>query len=164
MVGGIVFIRIADQQPVPAVMESVRSLPRRLDLFGFIVFAGASVMLLLALEWGGITYPWGSSVIIGLFCGSCLSSFIFLGWSWKRGDEALIPMNLLKQRVIIACCLLTLFMMGAALTASYWLPVYFQTVRGDSPTASGVNMLPTILASVSFGILGGILSLLSYAP
>lgn len=158
VLGGILFIKIADQQPVPPVAQAVRELPKRLDLIGFFMFAGASTMLMLALQWGGTTYAWSSAVTIGLFCGSAASLMAYVAWSWNRGDEFLIPPVLLKQRVVIACFFLTLFMIGSALMLSYWLPVYFQAVRGQSPISSGVSMLPNILASVVFSIVGGILS------
>ncbi|CVK85143.1 hypothetical protein FPRO06_07674 [Fusarium proliferatum] len=157
VLGGILFIKIADQQPVPPVAQAVRELPKRLDLIGFFMFAGASTMLMLALQWGGTTYAWSSAVTIGLFCGSAASLTAYVAWSWNRGDESLIPPVLLKQRVVIACFFLTLFMIGSALMLSYWLPVYFQAVRGQSPIGSGVSMLPNILASVVFSIVGGIL-------
>ncbi|PNP57340.1 hypothetical protein FNYG_15223 [Fusarium nygamai] len=121
------------------------------------MFAGASTMLMLALQWGGTTYAWGSAVTIGLFCGSAASLTAYVAWSWNRGDESLIPPVLLKQRVVIACFFLTLFMIGSALMLSYWLPVYFQAVLGQSPIGSGVSMLPNILASVVFSIAGGII-------
>ncbi|KAG4255615.1 hypothetical protein LB506_005868 [Fusarium annulatum] len=157
VLGGILFIKIADQQPVPPVAQAVRELPKRLDLIGFVMFAGASTMLMLALQWGGTIYAWSSAVTIGLFCGSAASLTAYVAWSWNRGDESLIPPVLLKQRVVIACFFLTLFMIGSALMLSYWLPVYFQAVRGQSPIGSGVSMLPNILASVVFSIVGGIL-------
>ncbi|RBA14580.1 major facilitator superfamily transporter [Fusarium proliferatum] len=157
VLGGILFIKIADQQPVPPFAQAVRELPKRLDLIGFFMFAGASTMLMLALQWGGTTYAWSSAVTIGLFCGSAASLMAYVAWSWNRGDESLIPPVLLKQRVVIACFFLTLFMIGSALMLSYWLPVYFQAVRGQSPISSGVSMLPNILASVVFSIVGGIL-------
>ncbi|KLP01235.1 Uncharacterized protein LW94_7919 [Fusarium fujikuroi] len=161
VLGGILFIKIADQQPVPPVAQAVRELPKRLDLIGFAMFAGASTMLMLALQWGGTTYAWSSAVTIGLFCGSAASLTAYVAWSWNRGDESLIPPVLLKQRVVIACFFLTLFMIGSALMLSYWLPVYFQAVRGQNPIGSGVSMLPNILASVVFSIVGGIMSLCS---
>ncbi|KAF5672710.1 major facilitator superfamily transporter [Fusarium denticulatum] len=157
VLGGILFIKIADQQPVPPVAQAVRELPKRLDLVGFVMFAGASTMLMLALQWGGTTYAWSSAVTIGLFCGSAASLTAYVAWSWNRGDESLIPPVLLKQRVVIACFFLTLFMIGSALMLSYWLPVYFQAVLGQSPVGSGVSMLPNILASVVFSIVGGIM-------
>ncbi|SCN92067.1 related to transporter (major facilitator superfamily) [Fusarium fujikuroi] len=157
VLGGILFIKIADQQPVPPVAQAVRELPKRLDLIGFAMFAGASTMLMLALQWGGTTYAWSSAVTIGLFCGSAASLTAYVAWSWNRGDESLIPPVLLKQRVVIACFFLTLFMIGSALMLSYWLPVYFQAVRGQNPIGSGVSMLPNILASVVFSIVGGIM-------
>ncbi|KAF5587249.1 major facilitator superfamily transporter [Fusarium pseudocircinatum] len=157
VLGGILFIKIADQQPVPPVAQALRELPKRLDLVGFVMFAGASTMLMLALQWGGTTYPWSSAVTIGLFCGSAASLTAYVAWSWNRGDESLIPPVLLKQQVVIACFFLTLFMIGSALMLSYWLPVYFQAVLGQSPIGSGVSMLPNILASVVFSIVGGII-------
>ncbi|KAF5590109.1 major facilitator superfamily transporter [Fusarium subglutinans] len=134
-----------------------RKVPKRLDLIGFVMFAGASTMLMLALQWGGTAYPWSSAVTIGLFCGSAASLTAYVAWSWNRGDESLIPPVLLKQQVVIACFFLTLFMIGSALMLSYWLPVYFQAVLGQSPIGSGVSMLPNILASVVFSIVGGII-------
>ncbi|KAF5664266.1 major facilitator superfamily transporter [Fusarium heterosporum] len=157
VLGGILFIKIADQQPVPPPAQAVRELPKRLDLVGFVLFAGASTMLMLALQWGGVTYAWKSAEIIGLFCGSGASLLAYVGWSWNRGGDSLIPPVLLKQQVVIACFFLTLFMMGSALMLSYWLPVYFQAVRGQSPIGSGVSMLPNILASVVFSVVGGIM-------
>lgn len=38
--------------------------------------------------------------------------------------------------------------MGNVYTASYWVPVYFQGVKGSSPTMAGVYMLPMIIAHV----------------
>lgn len=34
----------------------------------------------------------------------------------------------------------------------YFLPVYFQAVLGSSPTRSGVQLLPTVIAMILFAI------------
>lgn len=158
VLGGILFTRIADQQPVPPVSQAVLQIPKKLDLIGWALFGGASVMLMLALQWGGNDYAWDSATVIGLFCGSGVSYIVYAGWSRKRGDEALIPPLMLKMRVVLACAAVTFFMMGSGLTLSYWLPLYFQSVRGASPLDSGVSMLPNILAALVFSIIGGIMS------
>jgi len=50
--------------------ETVKERIKRLDLPGVAVFVPAIFMILLALQWGGITYAWSSSRTIGLFvCG-----------------------------------------------------------------------------------------------
>ncbi|KAL9065886.1 MAG: hypothetical protein Q9161_007939 [Pseudevernia consocians] len=75
-------------------MSVVRSLHSDLDLVGFSIFAPALIMLLLALQWGGTTFAWNSSQIIGLFCGAgqqggllhtgnSLCCGLVVGWEWS---------------------------------------------------------------------------------
>jgi hypothetical protein len=45
--------------------------------------------------------------------------------------------------------------MSCLVTASNWLPTYFQAVRGDGPTLSGVHVLPSILSQLLFVIVVG---------
>jgi MFS family permease len=39
--------------------------------------------------------------------------------------------------------------------ANYYLPIYFQAVKGATPTMSGVYMLPSILAQLFTAVLAG---------
>lgn len=51
----------------------------------------------------------------------------------------------------VAASMATTFCNGAAFYATlYYLPQYFQVVRGDSPIRSGVNMLPLTFVQVFF--------------
>ena len=57
-VGGVVavmlvFIRIPDQNVKDKPSVVIRQLHKKLDLVGFVLFAPAVIMLLLALQWGG---------------------------------------------------------------------------------------------------------------
>lgn len=74
---------------------------KRLDILGAALFLGAICCLILALQWGGQTKPWKSSQIIGLFVGSGLLSTLFGFVQWKRGDDAVIPFRILRQRSIL---------------------------------------------------------------
>ena len=52
--------------------RALRQLPRhdrphRLDVFGVSLMVSAAISLLLALDWGGVHYPWTSWQIVGLF-------------------------------------------------------------------------------------------------
>jgi hypothetical protein len=137
------------------------SLLDTLDSIGFLLFAPTAIMFLLALEWGGTKYSWSSGTVIGLFCGSAGMLLVFFAWEYKRGDTAMIPLSMLKIR-IVWCSSLTQFFMGAnLLTTSYYIAVYFQTVRGVSPMTSGVDLLPSILSQMSAAVLSGVLGMLS---
>nr|EAQ70704.1 hypothetical protein MGCH7_ch7g111 [Pyricularia oryzae 70-15] len=104
-------------------------LTRRFDIVGFMLIGGGSVMLLLALEFGGKTQPWDSSVTIGLLCGAAGAFVVFCLWMHRLGDEALIPRSLISQ----------------------------QSVKGATPVMSGVYTLPTVLGQLVFSVLSGLI-------
>jgi len=114
-------------------------------------------MLLFALQWGGIKYAWGSATIIGLFCGSAGNFAVFLAWEYKKGDDAMIPFSMIKIRIVWCSCFIMLFFFGTQIITSYYLALYFQAVRGVTPTLSGVYLLPTILSQMLLAIISGVL-------
>ena len=132
----------------------------RLDLPGFALFAPAIAMLLLALEWGGATYPWNSATIIGLFCGAGVTFCLFLGWEYHRKETAMIPLSLFRNRVISCAALCTATSQGGVYMIFYYLPTWFQVVKDLSPTASGVHILPSLgsmaLSTAVAGFLGAL--------
>ncbi|KAK9312057.1 major facilitator superfamily domain-containing protein [Lipomyces starkeyi] len=129
----------------------------KLDLIGFLLFAPAAILFILALEWGGTRYAWKSATIIGLFCGSFGTLLVFVAWQHRMGDKAMIPLTIIKRRVIWSSCIHFAFFMGAMLTATYYLPLYFQAVRNASPLMSGVDLLPSIISTALFSIVAGAL-------
>ncbi|TGO26054.1 hypothetical protein BPAE_0067g00260 [Botrytis paeoniae] len=128
---------------------------QHLDLLGFFLFAPAAIQFLLALELGGTTHPWSSSHIIGLFVGSFFNFLLFLYREYRAGDEAMIPLSLVRNTVVWTCCCTNFLFMAGMLTLSYYLPIYFQGVRGVQPTMSGVYTLPGILSQMLFAIVSG---------
>ncbi|OAQ71903.1 MFS transporter [Purpureocillium lilacinum] len=157
VLGGTVFVTIADQTALRPARDVMPTLYRSLDLVGFLLLSPSSIMLLLALQWGGNTHAWSSATIIGLFCGAGVLFLVFVTWEGRKGADALIPTPVVRNRVVVAACVVAMSIMGTTILASYWMPIYFQTVRGKSPLTSGVNMLPNIIPSVVFGILTGFL-------
>src|SRR3981189_1597991 len=75
---------------------------KEFDLYGTIVFIPAIICLLLALQWGGTQYPWGSGRIIALFVvfGVLIAIFIVIQ-VWKQ-DSATIPPSIMKKRSMAA--------------------------------------------------------------
>ena len=134
---------------------TLRTIVEKLDLLGFAIFAPAAIQFLLALEWGGTSYPWDSATVIGLFCGAAGMFCLFLEVEYRKGDAAMIPLHMVRQR-IVWCSNLVMFFSFTSVV-SYYLPIYFQTARNATPTMSGVYLLPTILSQIMSAITAGYL-------
>ncbi|CBF83093.1 hypothetical protein AN3254.2 [Aspergillus nidulans FGSC A4] len=145
----------------PAATENARPLQKlkKLDGIGFILFAGAVTMLLLALQLGGTSaqYAWDSSQIIGMFAGCGATMAVFVAWQVHLQDSALIPPRLFVNRNAPLIFASAVFSNGPFQCIVYWLPIWFQAVLEVSPTASGVRYLPTVIADVVTSIFGSAL-------
>lgn len=127
----------------------------KLDLFGAALFASAIVMFLLALQWGGQTYPWKSATVIGLFVGAFGMLSVFLAWEHRRGSTAMVPLTMLGKRVVYSSCLVQFFQVANLMVTTYYLAIWFQVVKGATPTLSGVYLLPSIFSQMIFAIVSG---------
>lgn len=116
-------------------------------------------MILLALQFGsGNTFAWNSATIIGLLVGGVIMAIIFIFWERRMGERAMLPGPLIKQRIVWTSCMYGMCNLCCMITASNFLPTYFQAVKGDSPTMSGVHVLPSILSQLFCVISSGALS------
>ncbi|KAM5345318.1 hypothetical protein ACJ41O_011180 [Fusarium nematophilum] len=153
----ILLVEVPDRR-VRTNHTPLQILTSKLDLTGFILFAPCTVMFLLALQWGGINYPWDSATVIGLFCGGGVLLVIFLFWEHRVGAGAMIPLPIVRKRQIWTACLTQLFLFTTMILASYYMPIYFQSIKEASPFESGVDMLPSILSQLASAILSGVLA------
>ena len=152
-------VRIPNLIDTTQVKSTVLITLEKLDLFGFALFAPAAIQLLLALQWGGSRYIWRSATIIGLFCGAAGTFCLFLAWEYRRGDSAMVPYSVVRRKVVASSCMVILLYMGSTLINSYYLPIYFQSVRNATPTMSGVYILPGIISQIIFASISGILGM-----
>jgi hypothetical protein len=115
-------------------------------------------MIELALSWGGSDYAWNSSTVIGLFCGGGISLIVFMAWEHRVGDGAMIPASVVRRREVWSASLYLGFFSGTLLCFSYYMPIYFQAVKGVPALMSGVYMLSGILPQLVMAIMSGVLS------
>lgn len=148
-----------------------RSLPWRnkiqhMDLGGAATLIAAVCCLLLALQWGGNIYPWSSSRIVGLFIGFGGLMIVFCIFQWRLKEKATVPPRYLRQRsVLMGCCYTFLISVANyavsgvnplydcssfvnAFKAGYYLPFYFQAVKGVSATKSGIDFIALAIPEV----------------
>ncbi|OCT48294.1 putative HC-toxin efflux carrier TOXA [Cladophialophora carrionii] len=130
---------------------------RQLDPIGTAVFLPAIVCLLLALQWGGTTYDWSDARIIVLLI---LSGVLFLTFMYLQHlfqEHATVPPRILKYRAVSAGVSYAFFAGGGMMALIYFLPIWFQAIKGASAVHSGIMNLPAVLgitvASMAAGIL-----------
>ncbi|KAK4867164.1 hypothetical protein LT330_000674 [Penicillium expansum] len=104
-IGGVVLALLAtldipDRIAKPNLQTLLRTIVTTLDILGFLIFAPAAIMFFLALQYGGNQYPWGSSTVIGLLIGAEVTFLVLLSWEYYRGDDAMIPLSMLRKRII----------------------------------------------------------------
>ncbi|KAK0707081.1 major facilitator superfamily domain-containing protein [Lasiosphaeria miniovina] len=127
----------------------------QMDPVGTTLALGAIIAYIIAMQYGGQTEPWNSSKVIGLLVGFVVISAVFVGWEIYAGERAMMPPRLVRQRVVWFNGIWAFLLIGAYFATVYYLPVYFQSIDGISPTASGVRSLPLILTtSVAIILLG----------
>ena len=137
------------------------------DILGAVLLICAIVCLLLALQWGGTTYAWHDSKIYGLFIGFGLIVSLFAYVQLRRGDKATIPPKIfLGQRTMFVSSVFAALFTMAIYTHLYYLPFYFQAVKGTTAESSGIRIIPYLVSQTLSSIVtgGAIMVIGSYAP
>ncbi|TVY08988.1 MDR family MFS transporter [Paenibacillus cremeus] len=137
--------------------ESVRHAKQRIDWAGAITLVGAVVCLMFALELGGHTYDWDSSVIIGLFAGFAVLFAAFL-FAETKAAEPIISFDMFRKRLFAASNLIGIFSGAAFIVATVYIPLFLQGVQGGTATNSGLLLLPMMLGTTVSAQLGGFLT------
>lgn len=129
---------------------------QQLDPIGNLAFFPGIICLILALQWGGTKYAWGNGRIIALFviCGVFVS--IFIGIQIWKGEAATVPPRIAKQRSIAASLWFGFWNGASMMVVIYYLPIWFQAIKGVDAINSGLMLLPTILSVVVSSMSSGI--------
>jgi EmrB/QacA subfamily drug resistance transporter len=136
---------------LPSVSERRR---RAIDYAGSLLLALGLGALILMTTLGGTTYGWGSAPIIGMGVVGVLALFALASVE-RRAAEPILPPALFRNRVFVVCSAVGLIVGFALFGALTYLPLFQQIVRGLSPTASGLQLLPVMGGLLVTSILSG---------
>ncbi|MCJ1411311.1 hypothetical protein MMC19_005399 [Ptychographa xylographoides] len=151
----IIFFTFKVPKAVKPAPASLREKLLQMDLVGTFTIMAAVVCFLLALQWGGVTKSWKDSSVIGTLVGFVLLLVAFALNEYLMGERALLQGRLLKKRIVLVACLYVIFLAGSFFAFLYYLPVYFQSISGVSPSESGIRNLPLILSISLFTVISG---------
>jgi EmrB/QacA subfamily drug resistance transporter len=127
---------------------------RAVDYIGTVLLAVALSSLVLATTLGGTSYDWGSPFIVGLgvLCVAATAAFLY---AERRAREPVLPPSLFGNRVFAVTSAVGLVVGFALFGALTFLPLFQQVVRGDTPTESGLQLLPVMGGLLFTSILSG---------
>lgn len=119
----------------------------KIDYLGAFLMVLSFVPLLMALSWGGHTYPWLSAPIIGLFAFGFAALAVFIMVERAVWDP-ILPMAMFRNRTFSSANS-ALFFFGMNFTSlSTFLPLFMQVGQGAPATRSGLTMLALMLGMV----------------
>jgi EmrB/QacA subfamily drug resistance transporter len=138
--------------------RALRQLPRndrphQLDIIGAALMVGASVALMLALNWGGSHDAWTSWRIVSLFASSAALWVLFV-LRLLTAHEPFIPLAILHGRITSMITAAAFFSIGTVIGVTIYMPLYCQAVLGVSASLSGL----ALIAYMGGATLGSLLS------
>ena len=134
---------------LPAAKERVS---RSIDYAGAVLLGIGLSGIVLLTTLGGTTYEWGSPEIVALGVVGVAGLALFV-WTESRAAEPILPLHLFRNSVFRITSAIG-FVIGFALFGALtYLPLFQQVVRGDSPTESGLQLVP-VMAGVLIGSIG----------
>jgi predicted MFS family arabinose efflux permease len=116
---------------------------RSVDWAGTALLALGLSAIILLTTLGGNSYDWGSWPIVGMGVVGVLAIAAF-ALVERRAAEPILPPALFRNRVFVVCSLVGLIVGFGLFGALTYLPLFQQIVRGLSPTASGLQLLPVM--------------------
>ena len=141
-IGAIALVVVAIQVP-----GNLRRVHHVIDYLGAVVLTLSVSCLVLFTSLGGTTYPWGSPTIVGFGVAGAvlLIAFVFVE---RRATEPVLPLHLFSNRGFSVTSVVGFIVGFAMFGAITYLPLFFQIVHGESPTISGLQLLPLLVGLI----------------
>ena len=131
-----------------------RRVSHAIDYAGAGLLAVALSGIIIGTDLGGVTYPWGSPMIVGIGAIVIASLALFLVVE-KSAKEPVLPLRLFDNRTFVIAAVVGLIVGFALFGSVTYLPLFLQVVKGDSPTASGLRMIPMMGGMLVSSIVSG---------
>jgi EmrB/QacA subfamily drug resistance transporter len=132
----------------------LRRVHHTIDYVGTVLLAGATTSFIIFLSLGGISWAWASAPSILTAALGVVLAVAFVAVE-HYAVEPVIPLKLFRIRVFTAASTIGFVMGFAMFGALTFLPLFMQNVKGVSPTASGLRILPLMLGMLAASVTSG---------
>jgi EmrB/QacA subfamily drug resistance transporter len=125
------------------------SLPRRtsdarIDFLGAGLLTTSVVPVLLLAE-KGRDWGWTSALSVALSVIAIVSLVSFVAWERRMGEAAILPLRVFHSSVFSLTSVSAVLVGAGMFGGLVILPLYLQIVRGASPTAAGLQLIPLMI-------------------
>ena len=127
---------------------------REIDYLGSGLLGAGLSCIILATSLGGNSWAWDSAQLIVTACSGVVLLVLF-AFVERRAAEPVLPLRLFRNRVFARAGGIGLIVGFALFGSAVFLPLYFQTVNGASPTSSGLRTVPLMVGVLSTSIFSG---------
>lgn len=131
------------------------------DWVGSVVNAGALATLITGVSFGGGAYDWDSKEIIGLLSASGALWLAFIAQQstslFTTKDRRIFPVKYIKSWEMNILFAQAASASTAIYVPLYFIPLFFQFVRGDSAFDAGVRLLPLVFFQIFGGAFSGVM-------
>lgn len=118
-----------------------------IDYLGAILLSVALTAVILCMSLGGTVITWVSPTTIGLLVLAIAGTIAFIVAETRAADP-ILPLSLLRNRTFAIACTVTLIINVSLLGSVTYLPIYLQVVKGQNPSASGLQLLPMMIGMI----------------
>lgn len=141
---------------LPVPQGGLKEKFKRIDYIGTLTVLAFATLFLLAMNFGGQTFPWKSAaVIVPLVLTALLIGFLI--FVETKVAEPLLPPRIFKNRSVCMILSANWFFGMAFFSLVFYLPIYFQVVRGDTAMWSGIRLIPMQLLTAVFSSISGVI-------
>jgi EmrB/QacA subfamily drug resistance transporter len=136
-----------------AVAESRDPGALTLDLAGVALVTGG----LFCIVWGLIettSHAWASPYIVGFLAGGLVLMGLFVAWE-RRAPAPMIPLHFFRRRAFSVPNMVVALVGLALFGVIFFITLYFQNVKGWSPTEAGLRTLPLTTMVIVIGPMAG---------
>ena len=125
----------------------------KVDVAGSLLIVGGVSLLLIGVQIAGAAAKLTTTAWAYMIPGVLL----IVGFVWweRRAVDPIIPLNLFRNQVFAVANTLGFITGTVMFGALLFLPLYLQTVRGVSPTISGLRLLPMLAGVLLTSITSG---------
>jgi EmrB/QacA subfamily drug resistance transporter len=118
-----------------------------IDYLGALLLSVALTAVILCTSLGGTAIAWASPSAIGLLVLAVAGTIAFIVVETRAADP-ILPLRLLRNRTFAIACTVTLIINVSLLGSVTYLPIYLQVVKGQNPSASGLQLLPMMIGMI----------------